>query len=88
MKPEPSKLAQLVVAYRKKFGRHVPESCLRLHDAAGLATALQDSLATGVPLSETARASPLEFSPHGCIRREETPVGATRRKGPNGEWLH
>src|ERR1700674_4501689 len=62
MRVEPSKLAQLVNAYHQKFGRYVPARVLRLLDAAPI---IQDSLATGVPLSETewGRASPMEFSP-------------------------
>ncbi len=89
MKAEPSKLARLVIAYYEKFGRHVPESALRLLDAGDLAPMLQDSLATGVPLSETGwdRAPPIGFSPRGCCivlggARDPTPT-----KGPDDEWL-
>jgi hypothetical protein len=45
MRAEPSKLAQLVIAYYEKFGRHVPTSALRYLDAGELAAHLQDSLA-------------------------------------------
>ena len=51
MRTKPSKLAQLVIAYQEKFRRHVPESALRLLNAGDLAAMLQDSLASGVPLS-------------------------------------
>ena len=77
----PSKLAQLVIAYQERFGGHVPARVLRLLDAAPI---IQDSLATGVPLSETGWASPIEFSPRGCIMDER----ATPTKLPSGEWLH
>jgi hypothetical protein len=89
MRVEPSKLAQLVIAYQEKFGRHVPESALRLLDAGDLAALLQESLATNSPLMETGwgTPSPFEFSPRGCIVREERPDSATPTKGPDGEWL-
>ena len=90
MKFEPSRLAQLVIAYHEKFGRHVPAPALRLLDAGDLAPMLQDSLATGVPLSETGWgwAAPIEFSPRGCcIVCDENPERATPTKGPDGEWL-
>ena len=88
MRAELSKLAQLVIAYHEKFGRHVPESALRLLTAGDLAAILQDSLATGVPISQTEwdLASPIEFSPRGCIVREG-PEHAPPKKGPDGEWL-
>ena len=75
MRVEPSKLAQLVIAYHEKFGRYVPAPALRLLDAGDLAAILQDSLATGVPLSETGWgwASPMEFSPRGCCLPYENP---------------
>ncbi len=87
MRVEPSKLAQLVIAYREKFGRYVPESALRLLNAGELAALLQDSLATNTPLAETGwgRASPMEFSPHGCCIMIDR---ATPTKLPSGEWLH
>ena len=90
MRAEPSKLAQLVIAYYQKFGRHVPESALRHLDAGDLAGRLQDSLANGVPLSETGWGwdSAMAFSPRGCIVRDESRESATPTKGPNGEWLH
>ena len=92
MRAELSKLAQLVMAYHEKFGRHVPAPALRLLNAGDLAAILQDSLATGVALSETGwgRTSPIEFSPRGCIVivRDENPERATPTKGPDGEWLH
>jgi hypothetical protein len=50
MKAEPSKLAQLVVAYHKKLGQHAPESALRHVDTGDLAAMLEASLTTGVPL--------------------------------------
>ena len=89
MKFEPSKLARLVIAYHEKFGRHVPESALRLRDAGDLAAILQDSLANGAPISETCGGwdSPMEFSPRGCIVREESPESATPTKGSDDEWL-
>jgi hypothetical protein len=86
MNVEPSKLAQLVIAYYRQFGRHVPELALRHLDHGDVVARLQESLATGVPLSETGWGRRLpEFSPRGCI------VGdlkcATPRKRTNGEWL-
>ena len=88
MRAEPSLLAQLVIAYHERFGRHVPESVLRLLTAGDLAAMLRDALATNVPLAETGCGSdsPFEFSPRGCIVR----VGrdhAPPRKGPDDEWL-
>jgi hypothetical protein len=79
---KPSKLAQLVIAYQERFGGHVPAPVLRLLDAAPI---IQDALATGVPISETglAWASPIEFSPRGCIMDRNPEM-----KLPNGEWLH
>jgi hypothetical protein len=93
MKFEPSKLAQLVIAYHGKFGRYVPAPALRLLDAGDLAAMLQDSLATGVPLAETGcgRASPIEFGPFrrgGCCIIDKNPEGAMPTKLPTGEWLH
>jgi len=91
MRAEPSKVARLVIAYHQKFGRHVPESALRLLDAGDLAAILQDSLVTNLPLAETgwSQASPFEFSPRGCcIIRDESPEHATPTKGPDSEWLH
>ena len=41
MKAEPSKLAQLVVAYHKKLGQHAPESALRHVDTGDLAAMLE-----------------------------------------------
>jgi hypothetical protein len=88
MRAETSLLAQLVVTYHARFGRHVPESALRLRTAGDLAGMLRDALATNVPLAETGwgRAAPIEFSPRGCIVREE-PDRAPPKKGPDGEWL-
>jgi hypothetical protein len=84
MRVEPSKLAQLVIAYHEKFGRHVPEPALRLLDAGDLAATLQNSLATGVPLSETGWSwdSPMEFSPRGCCIVCGEPEHQHRRRGP------
>jgi hypothetical protein len=80
-----SKLAKLVIAYHEKFGRYVPVQALRLLDAGDLVPIVENSLATGVPLSETGWgwASTLEFSPRGCIIDRATPT-----KLPSGEWLH
>ena len=85
MRFKSSTLVQLVIAYHEKFGRYVPAPALRLLDAGNLSPNLQDSLATGVPLSETgwSWASPMEFSPRGCIIDRATPM-----KRPSGEWLH
>jgi hypothetical protein len=90
MKLESSKLARLVIAYHEKFGRYVPAPALRLLDAGDLAPILEDSLATGVPLSETGWgwASPIEFGPRGCIMWDENPERATPTNLPSGEWLH
>ena len=46
MKPEPSKLARLVVAYYEKFGHYVPEAALRKVDAGELAV-LHSGVARG-----------------------------------------
>ena len=88
MRVEPSKLAQLVIGYYEKFGRHVPELALRHLDAGDLAARLQDSLANGVPLSESGwgRAPSMQYSPRGCTSIFQIPE-ATWRKRPNGEWL-
>ncbi len=73
MKPEPSKLAPLVIAYYEKFGDHVPGVALRQFDAGDLAVLIRGSLATGVPISEAEWCydAPLEYAPGGCIIREE-----------------
>ena len=73
MKPEPSKLARLVVAYYETFGHHVPDAALRQVDAGDLASLIQDALATSVPISEAEWCcdAPLEYPPGGCILREE-----------------
>ena len=73
MKPEPSTLARLVIAYHERFGRHVPEPALRRVDAGTLASLIQDALATGVPIAEAEGCydSPFEFPLGGCILREE-----------------
>ena len=73
MKPEPSKLAGLVVAYYQRFGDHVPEVALRQVDAGELTALIRRSLAAGVPISEADRCydSPLEYPPGGCIIRDE-----------------
>ena len=69
MKAEPSKLAQLVIAYHEKFGRHAPEPALRRVDAELLAALIQNSLATGVPISEGEFGwlSRREYGPRGCM---------------------
>ena len=89
MRAEPSLSAQFVITYHEKFGRDVPESAWRLLAAGELAAILQGSLATDLPLAETGwgRTSPLEFSPRGCIVRDESPDRATPTRGPDGEWL-
>ena len=91
MKFETSELAQLVVAYRKKFEKHVPLPALKLLKAADLVPLLMDALATNTPLVETGWgwASPMEFGPRGCcIIVDENPERATPTKLPSGEWLH
>ena len=89
MRAEPSKLARLVIAYRERFGRHVPEPTLQRVDAGDLAALLQDSLVTGVPLSEAewSHVTQLEFGPGGCIRRGEHPERVTPKRGPDGKWI-
>ena len=88
MRAEPSLLAQLVIGYHETFGRHVPESALRLLTARDLAAMLRDALATNVPLAETGcgSESPFEFSPRGCILREERDC-APPKKAPDDERL-
>ena len=88
MRAEPSLLAQLVIIYHEKFGRHVPESALRLLTAGDLAAMLRDALATNVPLAETGWGpdSAFEFSPRGCIVRRG-PDRVPPKKGPDDEWL-
>ena len=73
MKPEPSKLAPLVIAYHEKFRDHVPEAVMRQFDAGELAAILQDALATGAPISEAdwRYDSPLDYPPGGCVLRED-----------------
>jgi len=91
MRAEPSKLAQLVIAYYRKFGRHVPESALRRLGAGELAGHLQHSLANGVPLPETGWGwdSAMSISPRGCvIVCDEGGERAAPPNGPDGEWLH
>lgn len=87
MRAEPSKLTRHVIAYYQKFGRHVPESAMRFLAAEDLVAHLQDALANGVPLSESGWgwASPLRYSPRGCIVRDESPESETPTKGPDGE---
>ena len=89
MRAEPSELARLVVAYRERFGRHVPEPALRRVDAGLLAALIQDSLATGVPISEGEFGwfKPPEYSPGGCILRDDGGERATPKRGPNGRWI-
>jgi hypothetical protein len=89
MKAEPSLLARLVIAYYKRLGRHVPEPALRRVDAGLLAALLQDSLATGVPISEGEFGwfKPPEYRRGGCILRDENPDRATPKREPDGEWL-
>jgi hypothetical protein len=84
MKREPSILAELVIAYHEKFLRHVPEPALRRAEAGLLAALLQDSLATGVPISEGEFGwlRLPEYSPGGCIIPDESSSTPTRE--PNG----
>jgi hypothetical protein len=83
MKFETSDLAQLVVAYRKKFEKHVPLPALKLLKAVDLVPLLLDAFVTNTPLVETGWA-PIEFGPRGgCIIDRARPS-----KGPDGEWLH
>jgi hypothetical protein len=86
MRPEPSKLAHLVIAYYEKFREHVPESALLL-DAGELAPILQDSLATGVPLDEAAWIPASPYSPRGCCIFIGGPEDITPARGPDGEWI-
>jgi hypothetical protein len=89
MKPEPSTLARLVIAYHERFGRHAPESALRHVDTGELAAILEASLATGVPLADTGWAPALrfEFRPGGCIVRDDDLESAMPTKKPDGEWI-
>jgi hypothetical protein len=89
MRAEPSLLAQLVISYHEKFGRHVPESALRLLTAGNLAAMLQDALATNVQLAESGWGpdSPFEFSPRGCCIILEEPEHSAPTMGPDGELL-
>jgi hypothetical protein len=94
MKFETSELAQLVVAYRKKFEKHVPLPALKLLKAVDLVPVLIDALATNTPLAETGwgQDSPIEFGRYRrggcCIILDENPERATPTKLPSGEWLH
>ena len=85
MKPERSKLARLAIAYYVKFERHVPAPALRLLNAGDLAAILQDSLATGVPISEGEFGwfKPPEYRLGGCILRDETPNEASHTNEPD-----
>ena len=58
---------------------------LKLLEAVDLVPILMDALATNTPLAETGwgRASPIEFSPRGCIVGRASPANL-----PSGEWLH
>ena len=85
MKREPSILAGLVIAYHERFGRHVPETALRLLDAGDLAAALQNSVASGVALPETGWGLQSEF--HCCVLRFENPERAAPKKRPGGRWI-
>ena len=87
MRAEPSKLAQLVIAYYEKFGRHVPESALRLLDAAVLATHLQNSLANNLPLPATGWVRDSPDVVFWCALPDWGRTRGTPRKKPNGEWL-
>jgi len=85
MKREPSILAGLVITYHERFARHVPEPALRQVDAGYLAALIQDSLATGVPISEGefGWVRPPEYSPGGCILRDDM-----RKNRRDGEGRH
>jgi len=88
MKSEPSKLPRLLTAYYEKFQRHVPESALHKLNAGELAVRLQESLASGEPISEVESEAPLvELGLRVCILRERGLEGGTPRKRLNGEWL-
>jgi hypothetical protein len=78
-------LAQLVVAYESHFGRQVPIEALRILQPFDLVALIQKAIDTKTPLAETGWgwASPMEFSPRGCIIDRATPT-----KLPSGEWLH
>jgi hypothetical protein len=82
---KPSKLAQLVVAYDAHFRKQVPIEALRILQPVDLVALIQKAIDTNTPLAETgwSRASPIEFSPRGCIVDRATPT-----KLPSGEWLH
>jgi hypothetical protein len=94
MKFETSELGQLVVAYRKKFEKHVPLQALKVLKAVDLLPLLIDALATNTPLAETGWGwdTPIEFSPYSprgcCIIIDENSERATPTKLPSGEWLH
>ena len=79
----------LLVAYKKKFEKHVPLAALKLLEAVDLVPLLIDALVTNTPLAETGWGwdSAIEFSPRGCIM-DENPERATPTKLPSGEWLH
>jgi hypothetical protein len=89
MKPEPSTLARLVIAYHERFGRHVPESTFRHIDTGDLAAMPEVALTTGVPLAEAgwAPACRFEFSPRGCIVRDDDLEVAMPTKKSDGEWI-
>jgi hypothetical protein len=83
-----SKVAQLVVAYYARFGRHVPEPTLRRVNAGHLAALIQDSLSSGVQLSEAdwGWIVPRVCGLRGCIARFEDLERATPKRGPDGRW--
>ena len=88
MKYEPSKLAGLVTAYHERFGRHAPEPALRRVEARLLADLIQDSLTSGVPISEGEFGwfSPRQYPKGGCMLGHD-PYRATPKRGPGGRWI-
>ena len=78
-------LAQLVVAYEAHFGKQVPNEALRLLQPVDLVALIQKAIDTNTALADTgwSLASPIEFSPRGCIIDRATPT-----KLPSGEWRH
>lgn len=88
MRTDTSKLAPLAIAYHARFGLHVPRLALRLIGPRELADLLQDSLDTGVPLSEAGwYLDKYVFSPGGCCRFGGNAKREKPKKSPDGDWL-